>query len=761
MYTADSSRNDSPSQPLIKTPHLNCVAVVSVIAMAFVAVAVFLHSPGFHARMVYDSVGYLVDKGDVFARHDPVAVTSMVPQRPLFMLTLYANYLGAGTDASAYRLVNAILLGASGLALAFATWMLLQCLGPVLPGSAAERQWLAVLVGLWFLVHPLQGFAVLYVWQRSVLMACLFSYAAIGTYLAARTEHFRSAVMLYVLCGILFAAGMLSKENVIMVPAILFLAEIVVFKASLRGLLTRGLIIAAITLPGIILNVVSTFLLLGPDTERGQEGLVARVVSYYAMAGVSPLEVVFTQCRAVVAYLHDILVPGPDSLPFLRSFTISRGLLDPVVTLPAVGGIAAALLGAAICCRERPLASFGLLFFLVTLLPESLLIPQYLHFGHRPILPMAGVFLIMTDCAARLLDLNARPSFKSLVAGVLVLPALYWGWVTYERSNNWNPLRFWEESYVLLPEFTPHVDKFAYMDVLGNYAKELSDSGRHAEAVDVLEKAVLIDFGLINEKTVAAKIKLGTELLKVGRADEGLRMLHLVTAETPDYWLAHFHLATARAQTGDRPGAVESLEKAAQLNRKSTSPCTALAGLFMEEGRLPEAIAWYRKALHRDPRSADVFNRLAIALEKRGDIRAAVDTYRNALSIAPRSAVLHFNLAKALAKTGSVPEAIEHYRKAIQLDPSYGPALANLGTMLLKLGRMNEAVVSFERALAIIHNNAELHVQTATALTSLGRKAEARGHLERALAINPRHEGARQYLDRLVTHEPITEKAHP
>ncbi len=426
-----------------------------LILPAFFAIVVALHYPAFHSPMMYDSVGYLHEKEGIFNAHRPEAVMSMVPQRPLFMLTLYLNYLKNGIDPSGYRWVNAALLAASGLALAFMAWMLMQSSALGVPRPATGQFSVAVLVGLWFVVHPLQEFAVLYVWQRSALMACLFSFATVGAYLAARTGYWPRTTLAYVLTAILFAAGMLSKENVATVPVVLFVTEIIFFTRSLKDLFTRGVIIAAITLPGILINVLATFLLLGPETERGQAGLVARVASYYGMAGITPVEVVLTQCRVIFAYLRCILLPTGDNLPFLRSFTISRSLADPTVTLLAVGGLIAVLLTGAAWCRKRPLACFGVFFFFIALIPESFLIPHYLYFGHRPILPMAGVLLIMADCALPLLTLShTRPSFRAIAVVVLLLPVFYWGSITCERGRKWSAFRFWEEAYAQLPPFS-------------------------------------------------------------------------------------------------------------------------------------------------------------------------------------------------------------------------------------------------------------------------------------------------------------------
>src|SRR5437867_5772751 len=82
--------------------------------------------------------------------------------RQLTFFSFYLNHLLGGLNPSGYHIVN-VALHVANAALLY-----------VLLGRFLER-WLAIAAPALFLVHPIQTEAVLYVYQRSILLACFFS----------------------------------------------------------------------------------------------------------------------------------------------------------------------------------------------------------------------------------------------------------------------------------------------------------------------------------------------------------------------------------------------------------------------------------------------------------------------------------------------------------------------------------------------------------------------------------------------------------
>ncbi len=71
-----------------------------LIFLAFFAVAFGLQHKGFNSAMVYDGAALIYNNVDKFAERDPVKIIQLVPVRPLFMLSLYYNYVLTGMEPS-------------------------------------------------------------------------------------------------------------------------------------------------------------------------------------------------------------------------------------------------------------------------------------------------------------------------------------------------------------------------------------------------------------------------------------------------------------------------------------------------------------------------------------------------------------------------------------------------------------------------------------------------------------------------------------
>src|SRR5438093_1123163 len=115
--------------------------------------------------------------------------------RQLTFFTFYLNHLAAGLDPAGFHVVNVLLHVANSVLL----FLLLR--------RFVER-WIAMAAAAIFLVHPIQTSAVLYVYERSTLLACFFSLLALFA-LAERRVGWAI---------VFFALAFEGKESAIAVP---------------------------------------------------------------------------------------------------------------------------------------------------------------------------------------------------------------------------------------------------------------------------------------------------------------------------------------------------------------------------------------------------------------------------------------------------------------------------------------------------------------------------------------------------------------
>ncbi len=152
----------------------------------FFAAVLVLEIQAFDSPMIYDSANRIVGYAHLFLKSQHLAVDEIMAQRPLFMLSLYLNYLIHGMDPVYFRVFNALILAGTGIALMVMLNMIMLLHPSGVRSAGGQERMIVFLVGLLFVVHPLQVFAVLYIWQRQALMACLFYFSALAIYVAGR-----------------------------------------------------------------------------------------------------------------------------------------------------------------------------------------------------------------------------------------------------------------------------------------------------------------------------------------------------------------------------------------------------------------------------------------------------------------------------------------------------------------------------------------------------------------------------------------------
>src|SRR5262249_45495495 len=137
-----------------------------------------------------------------------------------------------------------------------------------------------------------------------------------------------------------------------------------------------------------------------------------------------------TMSKGIAWYLKLLFIPYPLSLEYL--FPVSTTISDPFVILSLIV-ILASLVLMYKCAKDRPVFSFGILFFFVGLLPVSNIVPIKSVIQERFLfLSMVGFALIIADL------LNSYPAkgFLFWLIGIMVLSPL-----TIVRPRDWRTPR--------------------------------------------------------------------------------------------------------------------------------------------------------------------------------------------------------------------------------------------------------------------------------------------------------------------------------
>jgi len=360
--------------------------------------------------------------------------------RMLSMLSFALDYWRGGMDASVFKTTNLLIHGLTTLALA----LFLRRLLVVVQWSSRRAAVGAVVLATLWALHPLQVSTVLYVVQRMQALVTLFMVLALWAYMGMRQAQMAGlrSRQYGVLVGLFWVLGFASKEDAVLFPLYALVLELTVlrFAAASPRLATfwrRGYLLMAVA-------GAAVYLLAVVPHYWHWEAYPGRDFSSY--------ERLLTQGRVLVMYLGQILLPLPGRLPFFYdNLAISRGLLQPVTTLPALLLLVALLVWAWRWRQRRPLFALGVLLFFAGHFLTSNVLNLELAFEHRNQLPLVGVLLTVADlCTAAWWRLALRPQMGIALAAMALLAV---GAGTVWRAYMWGePLRFAAETLRLLPQ---------------------------------------------------------------------------------------------------------------------------------------------------------------------------------------------------------------------------------------------------------------------------------------------------------------------
>ena len=527
-------------------PHALRMAVLLVLA------GILLFAPSFNDPFHFDDV-LITNDANVMNAAQWSHFFNPLHLRQLTFLTFYLNHLAGGLDPSGYHVVNVLLHVANSALLFF------------LLRRFVER-WIAIAAAAIFLVHPIQTSALLYVYERSTLLACFFSLLA----LIALAERRIGWVVVF------FALAFEGKESAIAVP--LSLAILVGGRKFSR---LRVIFLAT----AASLSILALALLIHWND---------RTVGIGAAAQISPLRYLLTETRVVYTYLRLLVFPYPQSLEY--DFHEFGGVL-------AATGIVLILAGGYWLYRKERWRIPGLcvLAFFILLAPTSSIIPSAdAAFEHRLYLPMLAFSLFVAGLLAPL------PQRNVVATAVIIALAV----LTIGRERIWSSdIALWEDTSRKAPGKAR-----VWFNLGGAYLNTDPEKAR-AALLRALElqphfTEALYDLGVIEQ----GKRNWNMALAYYGKAVE----------EQPTYWPAWNNMANTLFAIGQHERALEGFEKTLRLNPDYWPAQYNLAIVHFMRGRYAEAVRKLRIVLDWRPDFRDARYLLATSLTRAGD-RALAD----------------------------------------------------------------------------------------------------------------------------------------
>ncbi|MEQ9482093.1 tetratricopeptide repeat protein [Coleofasciculus sp. F4-SAH-05] len=414
--------------------------------------------------------------------------------------------------------------------------------------------------------------------------------------------------------------------------------------------------------------------------------------------------------------LYEIIdkLPNKDKLDILFIKGLEKSLVDYIK--PGIGGegdyykedTVPRILGHLNLQRERFRDDFQICFvFLLPLYALKYFIRRAPDFFDW----RSGVWEFPTS--SDLIEQEASPSFNNIDAIMLAAPE--------EKQK-----AFWSQHYLKIVDVTtPKIFKFLafFASILTLVNKIIIEI---LKVYKIIIKIIEIlefynEFEYFNDW-----YSRGVNLSDLGRHEEALDSFDKVIEIKPDYHYAWYRRCNALYNLGRYQEVITSFDKFLEIKPDDYSAWNLRGIALSTLGRYEEAIASYDKAIEikSDDHYAWYHRGIALFLLKRYE--EAIASFDKALEFKPDNQDTWFRRGNALYHLGRYEEAIASYDKAIEIKHDNQDTWSHRGNALSHLGRYEEAIASYDKAIEIKSDDHYAWSLRGIALSNLGRYVEYR-----------------------------------
>jgi len=550
-----SKRNPEPAKSPAETVAPGRVPWWLGLVLAAAAVAAYL--PALGGPFLFDDFGLPMLSTNV---NDTWVSFLTRGVRAVTNLSLLADKTLWGLNPAPYHFINLLLHLVNG-------WLVFGILRKLLARAGREEYHAALGAafgaGL-FLLHPLQTEAVAYIASRSEVLCAFFSYAACLVFLSSGDDGIEWGRALGVL--VLLALGMASKEPAVAMAAVFLLIDLWFSeKLSLREVLAKWKLYTPMFAGGVV-AAIAIFRIVGLEGSAG------------ATAGISPMDYLMTQFKAVWVYVRMFAVPFGQNLD--HAFPVTRAPGDALSWLGMLAVIV--VCAAAVFYRRRyPVATLGALMFLLLLAPTSSIVPIADTLVERRVyLGSIGLAAIGAELVSRMKRDHARTA--ALAALLVVL-----GVITMVHNNTFTSARaMWQASVASNPG-----NARAQFQLADAYYRDgqCQESLSHFDAAARLNKPdyrLLVNWGLAldcagNAEGAIAKLRQATQVEHNSHAWGVMGMVYAKRSETDK--------------------ALDALNRALQINPGDEAARVYRGNVFVLIGQPSQALPDYEEALRINP----------------------------------------------------------------------------------------------------------------------------------------------------------------
>jgi len=272
-------------------------------------------------------------------------------------------------------------------------------------------------------------------------------------------------------------------------------------------------------------------------------------------------------------------------------------------------------------------------------------------------------------------------------------------------------------------------------EALFGIAASLNDEPNHDISVIYLRLALYLE-----PKLDLATVLLGNRFESVEKFEDAIATYRTIAADSPLSGFAALATAIDTARLGRTEEAIASLKLLTAQEPSNVTAWTALGDSYRQADDFPDAVKAYDRALDATTASGQqnwpLYYARAIAEQESGNWPAAEADLKEALKLSPQEPqVLNFLGYSWVDKKVNMKEALAMLEKARALSPEDGYIIDSVGWAYYRLGRYADAAKALEAAVELIPGDPTINDHLGDAYWRIGRRLDAHFQWSHALAF--------------------------
>ncbi|MCP4352984.1 MAG: tetratricopeptide repeat protein [Desulfobacterales bacterium] len=536
------------------------ISIYVLSAILLLTLAIFSNSLNNDFIINWDDYEYIINNNHIKSlsiRNIKIFLSDyfVANYQPLTMLSYALEYKFFGLNPKPFHITN-LLLHLLNIVLLFRFIYLLT-----------EKTETAAIVALFFAVHPMHVESVSWISERKDVLYSFFFLGSLITYLyyVKNNRNYKYCIISL----LLFFFSLLSKSAAVTLPVILVLTDYYI-----EGNFAKKNIPEKI--PFFILSIIFGIIAVFSQKSTGATDIAPFFPLY---------DRIFLVSYALLFYIFKMFAPFNLSALYFYPDKTNNLLpygyyIAPVVVI---------LISWVICkaAKFRKDMVFGVLFFLINILPVIQIIPVGRAFAadRYTYIPFIGLFFIIGQFFSRITDRKTYPSPKAgnIFIIILLCYTIFFSIATWNRNNVWkNSVILWSD----VIEKNPSKDQ-AY------FARGLAKmrSRDFQGAVEDYNKAADL-----NPESAGTYYSRGLVKFYMKNFQEAIRDYNRAIVLKPNYKDAYYNRGVAKYYLKDFQGAVEDYSKVTELNPKDAQVYFNLGAVKMQMKMKKEACEDWHKS---------------------------------------------------------------------------------------------------------------------------------------------------------------------